>query len=121
LKDDFELTLLTWKPVEVRALNRFHGTSIMDSDLKMVRPNVLVRAVLNLDWDIGSIQPIAYLMRMCHAMRANYDLVITTGTEELDLGGPGILYVHCTTRISLSSGMNTATAEVCRCILNSEP
>lgn len=94
LKDDFALTMLTSRPIDLEALNRFHGTSISDSDLEIVCPNRLVRTILNLDWDYHSIQPVAYLMRVCRKIRENYDLVIGSGTEEMDLGGSGILYVH---------------------------
>jgi glycosyltransferase involved in cell wall biosynthesis len=94
LKDDFDLTILTWESVDVEALNRFHGTAIKDSEITILKPNVIVRALLNLDRDYGSIQPVAYLMRMTHAIRKNYDLVIASGTEEMDLGGTGLVYVH---------------------------
>ena len=33
-------------------------------------------------------------MRMCRRYRRNYDLVIAAGMEEMDLGGPGLIYVH---------------------------
>jgi glycosyltransferase involved in cell wall biosynthesis len=94
LKDDFDLTILTWKSIDFGALNRFQGTALRDSEITILKPNAIVRAVLNLDRDYGSIQPVAYLMRMTHAIRKNYDLVIASGTEEMDLGGTGLVYVH---------------------------
>jgi glycosyltransferase involved in cell wall biosynthesis len=94
LKDDFDLTLLTWRHFSAEVLNRFQGTNIRDSDLKVLRPNPIVRTIINLDRDYGSIQPIAYLMRVIHAIRKNYDLVIGSGTEEMDLGGAGLVYIH---------------------------
>ncbi len=94
LKVDFDLTILTWESIDCEALNRFQGTSIKDSDITVLKPNPIMRAILNLDRDHGTIQPVAYLMRMTHTIRKNYDLVIASGTEEMDLGGPGLVYVH---------------------------
>jgi glycosyltransferase involved in cell wall biosynthesis len=94
LKNDFDLTILTWKPIDPEVLNRFQGTTIKNSEITTLRPNAIVRAIFNLDRDYGSIQPVAYLMRMTHRIRKNYDLVIASGTEEMDLGGTGLVYVH---------------------------
>ncbi len=94
LRDDYDLTVLTYDPVRLEALNRFYGTSLRETDLSAVYPQRLVRAALSLDPGEGSIQPAAYLMRMCRRIRHRYDLVMAAGMEEMDLGGPGIMYVH---------------------------
>ena len=94
LKDEFAITLLTTDQVDLEGLNRFHGTSLRESDMEVVYPNRLIRSILQLDRDHHSIQPVAYLMRVCRRVRDRYDLVISSATEEFDLGGSGILYVH---------------------------
>jgi len=94
LKDDFDLTVLTWRSFDAEVLNRFLGTSIRRSDLAILKPNPIVRAILSLDRDHGSIQPVAYLMRTVQKLRRKYDLVIASGTEEMDLGGRGLVYIH---------------------------
>lgn len=94
LKDEYELAVLAFERVDLTAVNRFYGTSLCDSDLSVIYPNRSIRAVLRLDPGEGNIQPAAYLMRMCRRLRHQYDLVMAAGMEEMDLGGPGLLYVH---------------------------
>jgi glycosyltransferase involved in cell wall biosynthesis len=94
LKDDSDLTVLTERPADFAKLDDFYGTSLRLSRIRVLRPNPLIRTVLRLDPDPGSMQPIAYLMRMCRRYRAAYDLVLAAGMEEMDLGGPGLIYVH---------------------------
>jgi glycosyltransferase involved in cell wall biosynthesis len=94
LKDDYDVTVLTWGPIDLTAVDVFYGTSLAASKVSFIRPSLFVRAILALDPDRNSIQPAAYMMRMCRRLRDNYDLVIAAGMEEMDLGGPGLLYVH---------------------------
>jgi len=94
LKDDYELTVLTWDRADLAALDRFYGTSLDGSNISWIYPNPVARAFLNLDPDPESIQPIAYLMRYCRKLRDGYDLVMGASMAEMDLGGPGLLYVH---------------------------
>ncbi len=94
LKHEYDLTVLSSEQVDLAGVNRFYGTSLVDSDLSVIRPNQLIRMGLGLDRSEGSIQPAAYLMRMCRRIRHGYDMVIAAGMEEMDLGGPGLLYVH---------------------------
>jgi glycosyltransferase involved in cell wall biosynthesis len=94
LKSDYALTLLTWNRVITAEINRFYGTSLQQTDFAVIYPNRLLRTIFKLDPDPGSLQPTAYLMRVCHRIRCHYDLVIGAAVEEMDLGGPGLLYVH---------------------------
>jgi glycosyltransferase involved in cell wall biosynthesis len=94
LRDDYDLTVLTETGVDIPALNRFYGTSLRQSDVSVLRPHALIRRLLRLDPDPHSIQPVAYLMRMARRYRGDYDLVMSAGMEEMDLGGPGLIYVH---------------------------
>ena len=94
LKSHYALTLLTWNRVNTAEINRFYGTSLQQTDFAVIYPNRLLRTLFKLDPDQGSIQPTAYLMRVCHRIRRHYDLVIGPAVEEMDLGGPGLLYVH---------------------------
>jgi glycosyltransferase involved in cell wall biosynthesis len=75
-------------------LNRFYGTAIQQNDFDVLYPNGLLLKLLRLDPDPRSIQPVALLMRTLHRIRHRFDLVIATGYEEMDLGGPGLLYLH---------------------------
>ena len=94
LKDDYEVTLLTETEPDVAGVDRFYGTSLGESNLSVIRLSRAARFVFGLDPDQASIQPVAYLMRLSRRYRRDYDAVIATGTEEMDLGGPGVNYVH---------------------------
>jgi hypothetical protein len=94
LKSHYALTLLTWNRVNTEEINHFYGTSIRPTDFAVICPNRLLRTLFKLDPDAGSLQPTAYLMRTCHRIRHHYDLVMGVAVEEMDLGGPGLLYVH---------------------------
>jgi glycosyltransferase involved in cell wall biosynthesis len=94
LKSHYALTLLTWKRVNTAEINHFYGTSLQPTDFTVIYANRLLRTLFKLDPDPRSLQPTAYLMRACHRIRRHYDLVIGAAVEEMDLGGPGLLYVH---------------------------
>jgi glycosyltransferase involved in cell wall biosynthesis len=94
LKHDYALTVLTWEAVDLAGTNRFYGTSLEEGDFEVRRPAWGVRAVLGLDPDPASVQPMAWLMRLTRRMRQRFDVVLTAATEELDLGSPAIQYLH---------------------------
>jgi len=94
LKDDYEITLLSATPVYWKIVNDLFGTRIDDSQVAVRTTIAPLRYFFRLDPDPGSIQPVAYLMRVCRRIRHKFDLVICAATEEADLGGEGILYVH---------------------------
>jgi glycosyltransferase involved in cell wall biosynthesis len=94
LKDNYEITVLTGDPPDLDGLNRFYGTSLQNSDISVLAPSAPIRRIAGLDPDVGSIQLAAYLMRMTRRYRKSFDLVMAAGFEEMDLGGPGLVYVH---------------------------
>ena len=94
LKAEYDVAVLTAVPVDWRIVNRSFGTSINSSEVKVIVLNVFLRAIFRLDPDPQSIQPVAYLMRVCRRIRSRFDLVVSAAMEEADLGGPGLLYVH---------------------------
>jgi glycosyltransferase involved in cell wall biosynthesis len=94
LKNRYEITVLTGGPPDLDGLNRFYGTSLQSSDLSVLSPSAPIRGIARLDPDVGSIQLAAYLMRMARRHRKSFDLIMAAGFEEMDLGGPGLVYVH---------------------------
>jgi glycosyltransferase involved in cell wall biosynthesis len=93
LCDEYNVTLLTRDPVDLPAINNFYGTALRSSDLSVMTPPTLVRALVRLDPDPRSVQPIAYMYRMCQDMQADYDYFVC-GHGEADFGVPGIQYIH---------------------------
>jgi glycosyltransferase involved in cell wall biosynthesis len=93
LTRDYDVTLLCWKPPDLDATNRFFGTSVQASALKIITIPWVFRRIAEWDPDPGSIQGWCLLMRRCKQLQSQYDLVL--GTElEADYGVPGIQYIH---------------------------
>ena len=93
LRQDYAVTLLTSKPVDLTLLDRYFGTSLTGSDLQVRTMAPVVRGFLGLDPDPGSIQKRVYLLRLCKRVRHQYDLVVSADNEG-DFGPPAIQYIH---------------------------
>jgi glycosyltransferase involved in cell wall biosynthesis len=93
LKRENSVSVLTWAPVSVAAINRFFGTSLVSSDFSVYCAPRLIRGLIELDPDPHSLQRFSLLMRLCKRMKDDYDVVITANGEA-DLGCRGIQYVH---------------------------
>ena len=93
LKKDYAVSLLTWQPPDFEDINRFYGTSLSSSELTVHSINPVVRRLIDLDPDPGSIQKTSYLMRVCKRIRKDYDVIIAADNE-IDFGCKGIQYFH---------------------------
>jgi hypothetical protein len=92
LKRNHTVTMLTWEPVDVHAINRVFGTSIRESDLEVVLPPRLLRAIIRFPNRLLALRW-AILLRLCKKIRNNYDVIISVNNEA-DFGCKGIQYVH---------------------------
>jgi glycosyltransferase involved in cell wall biosynthesis len=93
LKQEHAVTVLTWQPFDVAAINRFYGTSFRRSDFTVLRGPLLLRLFFRLDPDPESFQPHNYLLRLCKQIGHEYDVLITSNNES-DFGRRGIQYIH---------------------------
>jgi glycosyltransferase involved in cell wall biosynthesis len=93
LRDHYHLTLLTWHPIDLPALNRHFGTSLKPTDFQVRHVPPAIRKIFEFDPDPGSIQKNAYLARTCKRIRTNFDVVISSDNE-VDFGKPALQYVH---------------------------
>jgi len=100
LSRDYDLTLLCWKSPDLEAMNRFFGTSLQEGDFKVIATNPVIRRIVALDPDPGSIQSWCVLLRRCKRIQHRYDLVLG-GELEADFGVPGIQYLVCSAVSSL--------------------
>jgi glycosyltransferase involved in cell wall biosynthesis len=93
LRDDYDLTVLTWEPCDLDAVNRFYGTSLRSAEVatRDVSP-LLRRAVDAIPLPLDLLKT-AILLRRCKRMAAPYDVVLSA-SNEMDFGRPGIQYVH---------------------------
>ena len=95
LKKEYDLTLLTWAPVDFIAINRDYGTSLYPSDLEISIMPAAIRHMLDLipNARIRALHQNMILMRWCKFIRRRYDLLMTA-ENEFDFGSRGIQYVH---------------------------
>jgi glycosyltransferase involved in cell wall biosynthesis len=100
LSRDYDLTLLCWKAPNLGAMNRFFGTSLQAGDFKVIATNPMIRGIVALDPDPGSIQSWCVLLRRCQRIQHRYELVLG-GELEADFGVPGIQYLVCSAISSL--------------------
>jgi len=93
LRRDYDVTLLTWHPIDLPALNRYFGTALEPADFAIRHIHPAIRRIFEMDPDPGSIQKNCYLMRVAKRMRRNFDAVLVSDGEA-DVGEPAIQYVH---------------------------
>ena len=95
LRDDYRLSVLTWRPVDLDVVNKAFGTELRRADATWLRVPAIVRRPLDV-WPV----PLALLrihlnMRYARSLvaKGNYDTVLGT-MNELDVGQPAIQYLH---------------------------
>jgi glycosyltransferase involved in cell wall biosynthesis len=93
LRDDHDLTLLSWQPLEVAEVNRFYGTSLRATDVHNEVVPAALRGVADRVPLPLSLFKSSVLMRLARSRVDRFDLALTVNNEA-DLGRPGIQYVH---------------------------
>jgi len=93
LRDEHQLSVLTWCPPEIDECNRFYGTTLRSDDFELqLAPQVARRLIDLVPLPLRFLKD-SLLYRHCKALGADYDLIIATNNEA-DLGRCGIQYVH---------------------------
>jgi glycosyltransferase involved in cell wall biosynthesis len=97
LKDEHQLSVLAWEPLDLAALNRFCGTTLQAQDLTLITPRARLRAAIALSEGVGvrshPVHRYQLLMREARRLAAGAELLLSA-FDEADLGPPGIQYVH---------------------------
>ncbi len=95
LRDDFELTVLTWGEVELEATNRIFGTSLRRDDCRWhsVHP-ALVRALDALPIPLALLTMHIVFRRVAGLRREEHFDAIVSTMNECDVGTRAIQYVH---------------------------
>ena len=93
LKDDYAITVLTWRPIDLAAINRYYGTAIQASAFRACRVSPLLGPVMDLIPVPSSLLKTSLLLRSAKRVAGQYDAVITVNNEA-DFGRRGIQYVH---------------------------
>jgi glycosyltransferase involved in cell wall biosynthesis len=95
LKDDHDVSVLTWHPVDLDPINAYYGTSIAPGEITALEVPPAVRRPIDLLPTDTVLLKIAFVVR--HTKRlirdTPYDVVIS-GSNETDFGAHSIQYVH---------------------------
>ncbi|MBI1813447.1 MAG: glycosyltransferase family 4 protein [Deltaproteobacteria bacterium] len=93
LKQEHDLAVLMWEPLDPEPINRYYGTALGHGDFAVLRPPLWWRLVLDRIPFRLNLLRICLLWRRGKQISHSYDLLISTHNEA-DLGTPGIQYVH---------------------------
>ena len=93
LRDRHDVTVLTWRPIEVEPINRFFGTSLKADDFTwLVVPNSW-QAVPNRMPVPAALLKSSVIMRYTRSIANDFDVIVGVHNET-DYGRRGIQYVH---------------------------
>lgn len=94
LKRDFDVTVITFSALNFEELNNLYGTELSQGDVCIIQPysgTVILKFILNSHF--GFSFRLHLLMRYFKTIRSEYDVAISAFSE-MDLGAPGIQYIH---------------------------
>ncbi len=93
LKTRYPLSVLTWSPPDLKAVNDYYGTDLRDRDFRLYTVPKVLRTLVELERDPFSIQKQGLLMRFAKTWRRPQEPAICAHNE-MDLGERCIQYVH---------------------------
>ena len=88
LKNDHQLALITFTPVDTETLNRFYGTNLREDEVTVIQPSL--PPFLNRTNRFALLKD-HLMMRYCKSIRTDFDLFISIGGG-MDFGHPAIQY-----------------------------
>jgi glycosyltransferase involved in cell wall biosynthesis len=93
LRDAYALTLLTWMPVDVDAINAHYGTSLRATDFATVTASPFLRAPIEgLPLNVARLKA-SVLRRRAKQIAGEFALLMSADNE-VDFGRPGVQYIH---------------------------
>ena len=94
LKHDYDITVLSWMPMDLDAVNRYYGTALRQSDFKIKTfPGFFQRLINAIPGDPWNYQGYCMTMRWCKMIKHRFDILMTS-CNETDFGARGIQYIH---------------------------
>jgi glycosyltransferase involved in cell wall biosynthesis len=93
LKEEYDITLLTWAAVDFASVNRYYGTTLQATDVTVRTVPWYIRFLIELIPDSSQFQRYVALMRWGKSIKHRYAVVITA-CDETDYGCKGIQYIH---------------------------
>jgi len=93
VKQQHQVSVLTWTPVDFDPINRHYGTSLSALDVTLHEVHPIVRHLIDLVPGPTGLLKTSFLLRLCKKMKYRYDVIITANNEA-DFGRKGIQYIH---------------------------
>jgi glycosyltransferase involved in cell wall biosynthesis len=93
LKDDYDVTVYTWWPVDLEPINRFWGTSLRAADFRTTRVSAWLRRLVDAVPLPLAMLRTAVMLSSVRRDLADYDVHVTANNEA-DFGRVGVQYVH---------------------------
>ena len=93
LKGHYDLSVLSWAPVDLAPINYFFGTSLSAENMTFHSINPILKRVVDCLPTSTSLLKTSLLLRHCRKTGRNYDLLISANNES-DFGRSGIQYIH---------------------------
>lgn len=93
LRDDYLLAVLSWRPVDLDAINEHFGTSLRPTDLHCFVYPPLLRRFLDGVPGTWTLLKTFLLLKRSRSIQPGFDLVLSVNNEA-DFGRPGIQYIH---------------------------
>jgi len=93
LRDEYDLSVITWVPVDFAEMNRYYGTDLRETDLEMLSCPRTMRALVDMvPLPLHHLKR-AFIAREVSRLGVDFDMIVTANNE-MDLGHPAIQYVH---------------------------
>jgi glycosyltransferase involved in cell wall biosynthesis len=93
LKGSYDLSVLSWRPVDLAPINHFFSTSLAAGDISFHTVNPILRRCMDSLPTTASLLRTALLLKACRKIQQRFDVLMTTNNEA-DFGRPGIQYIH---------------------------
>lgn len=95
LRGRYDVTVLTWTPVELAGVNRVYGTDLDKDGIRFEHVNPVLRSMVDMLPARLALLTMNLLFRKARSLhrRRAFDVVICTNNE-IDIGVPAIQYVH---------------------------
>jgi len=91
LKNDWDITLITFSDMDAVTLNRYYGTELSQDDFAITRPR---RLPILFSTNRFLMLKDHLMMRYCKSVRHKFDLFIGAGGSPMDFGSRGMQFIH---------------------------
>lgn len=93
LRDDYDVTVLSWVPIDIDEINRYYGTTLQLKDFGAIESRRVAKRLLDLlPFPLHHLKR-ALIARKVLLMRGEFDVTVTANNET-DFGYRTIQYVH---------------------------